>query len=63
MNFKKSTDSLSELQSEKITPWNLMTLIKPVLSDELVAKLRFDRYGIKITFYNGQKFHLSIKEL
>lgn len=53
----------TDLLSEKITPWSLLTLIKPMLSDELIAKLRFDRTGIKITFCNGQTFHLTVTEI
>ena len=48
---------------EKITPWYLLTLIKPIIADELLAKLRFDREGIRINFCNGQKFRLKIEEI
>lgn len=54
--------SLEELP-EKITPWYLLNLIKPIIADELVAKFRFDRTGIRIAFNNGQKFHLTINEI
>lgn len=52
-----------EVNAEKITPWYLLTIIKPILADELIAKFRFDRSGIKIAFPNGQKFHLTISEI
>lgn len=48
---------------EKITPWYLLELIKPILADELIAKLRFDRSGIRIAFSNGQKFHITVSEM
>lgn len=53
----------NEREFEKITPWYLLTLIKPIIAEELVAKLRFDRTGIRINFCNGQKFHLKIEEI
>lgn len=62
INDKNIIES-SEDNTKKITPWYLLTLIKPILADELVAKLRFDRSGIRINFCNGQKFHLKIEEL
>lgn len=51
----------SVLESGKITPWYLLTLIKPILADELVAKLRFDREGLRVKFCNGQKFRIRIE--
>ncbi|MDE6850642.1 MAG: hypothetical protein K2J54_04870 [Clostridia bacterium] len=61
--IEKPENSKIEIPKEKITPWYLLELIKPVLADELIAKFRFDRTGIRIAFCNGQKFHLTIKEL
>ncbi len=60
-NERNACVNVAEL--EKITPWYLLTLIKPILADELVAKFRYDRTGIKIDFCNGQKFHLKIEEM
>lgn len=31
------------LQNEKITVWDLMYIVKPIIAEELIAKLRFDR--------------------
>lgn len=50
-------------ESEIITPRYLLNLIKPILSDKLVAKFRFEREGLRITFCNGQKFLLKIEEI
>ena len=63
MNEEEIDFNASEVEQEKITPWYLLTLIKPILSDELIAKLRFDRNGLRIAFPNGQKFHLQIDEI
>lgn len=64
MNYTESEVTIqSEEKIEKITPWYLLNLIKPILADELIAKLRFDRNGIRITFCNGQKFKLTIDEI
>ena len=52
-----------EYNNRKITPWYLLTLIKPILADELVAQLRFDRAGLRVKFCNGQKFRISIEEI
>lgn len=60
---EKAENADLESRPEKITPWYLLDLIKPILADELIAKLRFDRNGIRIAFCNGQKFHLTIKEI
>lgn len=62
-NAEKTENSEIKVTVEKITPWYLLTLIKPILADELIAKFRFDRSGIRITFNNGQKFHLTISEI
>ena len=56
-------NTTTETDIEKITPWYLLELIKPILADELIAKFRFDRSGIRITFSNGQKFHLTVNEM
>lgn len=48
---------------KKITPWYLLTLIKPILADELVAKLRFDNFGLRVNFCNGQMFRIRIEEM
>lgn len=50
-------------EQDKITPWYLITLLKPLIADELVATLRLDREGIRIKFPNGQKFKLYIKPI
>ena len=47
----------------EITPWYILTLLKPLIADELVATLRFDREGLRIKFPNGQKFRLYIKPI
>ncbi|MCM1439082.1 MAG: hypothetical protein NC131_07745 [Roseburia sp.] len=62
-DIEKTEPENSETLPEKITQWYLLELIKPILADELIAKLRFDRAGIRIAFSNGQKFHLTVKEL
>ena len=48
---------------EKITPWYILDLLKPIIKEEFIATSRFDRTGIRIKFCNGQQFHLSVKEL
>lgn len=57
------TTNKEEFKSEKITSWYLLDLLKPIIKDEIIAKCRSDRTGIRIAFPNGQKFHLSIKEV
>ncbi len=52
-----------KLKPEKITPWFLLDLLKPIIKDELIASYRTDRTGLRIAFPNGQKFHLEIKEI
>ncbi|MCM1437682.1 MAG: hypothetical protein NC131_00525 [Roseburia sp.] len=52
-----------EFIPDKITPWYLLDLLKPIIRDEFVAQCRYDRSGIRMKFCNGQKFHLSIKEI
>lgn len=49
--------------SEKITPWYVLDLLKPIIKEEFIATCRFDRTGIRMKFCNGQQFHLSVKEL
>lgn len=63
MTEEKSEARDETLTEETITPWRLLTIIKPILADELVANLRFDRNGIRIAFRNGQKFHLTLNEI
>ena len=46
-----------------ITPWYLLELLKPIIKDEVIAQCRFDRTGLRISFCNGQKFHLSVTEI
>lgn len=50
-------------KTEIITPRYLLSLLKPVIKDELVAQCRDDREGIKIKFCNGQQFHLSVTKI
>lgn len=61
--IETTENSEIKVPAEKITPWFLLNLIKPILADELIAKFRFDRSGIRIAFSNGQKFHLTISEI
>ena len=63
MTNTENLDRDNNLSNETISPWRLLTTIKPILADELVANLRFDRSGIRIAFLNGQKFHLTITEI
>lgn len=58
----KVTDK-KEFKPEKLTPWYILDLLKPIIKDELIAKCRSDRTGVRIAFPNGQKFHLTIKEI
>lgn len=62
---KQGEEGVDEVavENEKITPWYLLTLIKPILADELIAQLRFDRAGLRVKFCNGQKFRIRIEEL
>ncbi|MCM1546499.1 MAG: hypothetical protein NC033_05625 [Clostridiales bacterium] len=48
---------------EIITPWYIITLIKPIIREEFIATCRYDRTGIRLKFLNGQKFHISVKEM
>ncbi|MCM1438498.1 MAG: hypothetical protein NC131_04725 [Roseburia sp.] len=48
---------------EVITSWYLLDLLKPIIREEFIATCRYDRSGIRMKFCNGQKFHLSIKEI
>ncbi len=50
-------------QDDKITPWYLLTLLKPIIADELLATFRFDTRGLRLTFPNGQRFRIRIEEL
>lgn len=59
----QETEKSKEDKFEKITPWYLLTLIKPILADELVAKLRFDTFGLRVNFCNGQMFRIRIEEM
>ncbi|MCM1438880.1 MAG: hypothetical protein NC131_06675 [Roseburia sp.] len=52
-----------EYKIEKITPWYLLDMLKPMIKDEFIALCRVDRTGLRLTFQNGQKFHLTIKEI
>lgn len=60
------TEELQEFQdgnSEVITPWYLLTILKPIIREEFIAMCRYDRSGIRMKFNNGQKFHLTITEI
>ena len=48
---------------ELISPRGLLNVIKPIIADELVAKYRLERDGLKVTLLNGQKFMLTITEI
>ena len=48
---------------EVITPWYIMTLLKPIIREEFIAKSRYDRTGIRLEFLNGQKFHITVTEV
>ncbi len=63
MDKETSKENISYLQTTEISPRYLLKLIKPILSEELVATYRFDREGLRIAFPNGQKFLLKIEEL
>lgn len=52
-----------ENEPQVITPRYLLTLLKPLIKDELVAHCREDASGIKIKFANGQQFHLTVAEI
>lgn len=52
-----------EFKIERITPWYILDLLKPIIKDEFIAKCRSDRTGIRIVFTNGQTFHLTVKEI
>lgn len=63
MDGLKLNDFTQDKEPDKISPRYLLSLIKPVLADELVAKLRYDREGLRIAFCNGQKFRVIITEI
>lgn len=63
MEEKTTTEIKEEDYPKVITPWYLLTLLKPIIKDEIVAQFRFDRTGIRMKFVNGQKFHLTINEI
>ncbi len=52
-----------ESKPEKITPWVILDLLKPIIKDEFIASCRADRAGLRLSFPNGQKFHLTIEEI
>ena len=52
-----------EVVPEAITPRFIVETLLPIVKDEFVAKCRADRAGIKITFCNGQKFHITVDEI
>lgn len=60
---RESETALQVKKSEKFSAWYLLNLIKPIIADELVANFRFDREGLRISFANGQKFRLEIREI
>ena len=57
MNKKKKPEDM-----EYIPPRFLLTLLKPIIRDELTAQCRENREGIIITFPNGQKFLFTVRE-
>ena len=59
---KRSVEQESDFQ-EAITPWFIITLLKPIMREEFIAERRNDRTGIRMKFLNGQKFHLTIEEI
>jgi len=61
MDLKK--DILNEEGAEVITPRFVLEMLLPIIKDEFIAKCRADRAGIKLTFTNGQKFHITVNEL
>ena len=63
MDEQKVTEKKDEDTPEVITPWYILTLIKPIIREEFIAKCRFDRAGIKLSFCNGQKFRVKVEEI
>ena len=56
-------EELNESGEEVITARYLISLLIPIIKDELVAQCRCDRGGIRIKFLNGQIFHLNVTEI
>ncbi|MDE7301202.1 MAG: hypothetical protein K2N47_03445 [Clostridia bacterium] len=58
-------DEEQEFENENnyISPRYLLSLLKPIIKDELIAQCREDRFGLSIKFRNGQQFLLTIGEI
>ncbi len=63
MEEEKQIDIKDDDTPEFITPWYIITMLKPIIKDEIIAQFRYDRTGIKMRFCNGQKFHLTVTEI
>ena len=61
--MKEEHESLKTDEVGSITPRFIVETLLPIVKDEFVAKCRADRAGIKITFCNGQKFHITVNEI
>ena len=56
-------DKQCQGKTEKITPWFILDLLKPIIKEEFIAQCRYDRTGIRMKFSNGQKFHVTVQEI